>query len=66
MRPKLAAITVSRCHLILVFRRPGELADLEHVQAERFYACVPEVDHAVIGEEADEPRESMTLPSAVR
>src|SRR3984893_16824364 len=25
------------------------------LQAERFYASVPQVDHAVIGEEADEP-----------
>jgi hypothetical protein len=34
VRPELAAITVSRCHLMLVIRSPGELADLEHVQAE--------------------------------
>ena len=43
MRPKLAAITVSRCHLILVIRSPGELADLEHVQAEPLDLC----EHAV-------------------
>jgi hypothetical protein len=43
VRPKLAAITVSRCHLILVFRSPGELADLEHVQAEPLDLC----EHAV-------------------
>ena len=39
MRPKLAAITVSRCHLILVIRSPGELTDLEHVQAEPLDLC---------------------------
>src|SRR5947209_17240460 len=27
------------------------------LQAERFYASVPQVDHAVIGEERDEPRD---------
>ena len=43
MRPELAAITVSRCHLILVIRSPGELADLEHVQAEPLDLCA----HAV-------------------
>ena len=41
--PKLAAITVSRCHLILVIRSPGELADLEHAQAEPLDLC----EHAV-------------------
>ena len=43
MRPKLAAITVSRCHLILVVRSPGELADLEQDQAEPLDLC----EHAV-------------------
>ena len=43
VRPKLAAITVSRCHLIMVIRSPGELADLEHVQAELLDLC----EHAV-------------------
>ena len=36
-------ITVSRWHSILVFRSPGELADLEHVRAEPFDLC----EHAV-------------------
>jgi len=31
----------------------------------RFYASVPQVDHAVIGEAGDEPATSRTLPSAV-
>jgi hypothetical protein len=39
VRPELAVITVSRCHLILVFRSPGELADLKHVQAELLDLC---------------------------
>ena len=39
MRPERAVITVSRCHLILVFRSTGELADLKHVQAELLDPC---------------------------
>ncbi len=39
VRPELAVITVSRYHLILVIRSPGELADLEHVQAEPLDLC---------------------------
>ena len=35
MRPRLVAIKVSGCHLILVICVWGELADLEEVQAER-------------------------------
>jgi hypothetical protein len=42
--PNLAGDPVDeRCHLILVIRSPGELADLEHVQAEPFDLC----EHAV-------------------
>ncbi len=36
---ELAVITVSRCHLIPVFRSPGELADLKHLQAELLDLC---------------------------
>jgi hypothetical protein len=39
VRPELAAITVSRCLLMLVIRSPGELADLEPVQAEPLDLC---------------------------
>jgi hypothetical protein len=35
VRPKLAAITVTGCHLIMVICVRSELADLEQVQAER-------------------------------
>ena len=39
MRPELAVITLRRCHLILVFRSPGELADLKYVHAELLDLC---------------------------
>jgi len=44
---------VSRCHLILVIRSPGELADLEHVQAEPLDLC----EHAVECRPVQQPGE---------
>jgi hypothetical protein len=45
MRPKLAAITVTGCHLILVICGRGELADLEQVQVHD--ACPGPVNHTI-------------------